>query len=70
MALFLEGRSKSLSGPETFVQKSESRHEQATARRILMPLWKRQVFQLKGMLALKLTRDSFNRPAGMGLILS
>ncbi len=61
---FRRDRSKSLSGPEIFVLETESRHEQATARRILMPRWKRQVFQLKGMLASKLSRDSFSRPAG------
>jgi hypothetical protein len=39
-----EGRSKSLSAPQIFVVETEPRHEQATARRMLMPLQKRQVF--------------------------
>jgi|SRR5580658_7546466 len=42
-----EGRSKSLSVPQIFVVETEPRHEQATARRMLMPLQKRQVFLLK-----------------------
>jgi hypothetical protein len=32
-----EGRSKSLSVPQIFVVETEPRHEQATARRMLMP---------------------------------
>ena len=38
-----EGRSKSLSVPQIFVDETEPRHEQATARRMLMPPQKRQV---------------------------
>jgi hypothetical protein len=34
-----------------------------------MPLWKRSVFLLKGMLASHLSRDPFNRPAGTGYLL-
>jgi hypothetical protein len=36
-----------LSVPQIFVGETEPRHEQATARRMLMPLQKRQVFLLK-----------------------
>jgi hypothetical protein len=36
-----------LSVPQIFVVETEPRHEQATARRMLMPLQKRQVFPLK-----------------------
>ena len=42
-----EGRPKSLSVPQIFVVETEPRHEQATARRMLMPLQKRQVFRWK-----------------------
>ena len=52
-------RSKSLSVPEIFVVETESRHEQATARRMLIPF----PFLL---LASNLNRDPFNRPAGTG----
>jgi hypothetical protein len=36
-----------LSVPQIVVVETEPRHEQATARRMLMPLQKRQVFLLK-----------------------
>jgi hypothetical protein len=42
-----EGRLKSLSVPQIFVVETESRHEQATSRRMLMPLQKRQILLLK-----------------------
>src|ERR1700722_15335414 len=42
-----EGRSKSWSVPQIFVVETEPRHEQATARRMLLPLQKRQVLLLK-----------------------
>jgi hypothetical protein len=58
---------KSLSVPEIFVAETKPRHGQATARRMLMPLEKIQVFLLKGMLASNLSRDPFNRPAETGL---
>jgi hypothetical protein len=54
-----EGRSKSLSIPEIFVVETE-----------FMPLSKRRVFLLKGMLASNLSRDRFNRPAGTRLFSS
>ena len=44
-----KGRPKSLSVPEIFVVETEPRHEQATARRMLMPLQKRQVFLLNDL---------------------
>jgi hypothetical protein len=42
-----EGRSKSWSVPQRFVVETEPRHEQATARRMLPPLQKRQVLLWK-----------------------
>src|ERR1700730_10651053 len=42
-----EGRSKTLSVPQIFVVETEPRHEQATARRMLLPVQKRQVLLLK-----------------------
>jgi hypothetical protein len=41
-----DGRSQ-LSVPQIFVVETEPRHEQATARRMLVPLRKRQVFLWK-----------------------
>jgi hypothetical protein len=57
-----EGRSKSLSVPQIFVVETEPRHEQATARRMLMPLQKRQVFLLKssGPMMFDLILDGMN----------
>ena len=42
-----EGRLKSLSIRQILVVETEPRHEQATARRMLQPLHKRQVLLLK-----------------------
>jgi hypothetical protein len=42
-----EGRSMLWSVPQILVVETEPRHEQATARRMLMPLQKRQVLLLK-----------------------
>jgi len=57
-----EGRPKSLSVPQIFVVETEPRHEQATARRMLMPLQKRQVFLLKssGPMMFDLILDGMN----------
>ena len=57
-----EGRSKSLSVPQIFVVETEPRHEQATARRMLMPLQKRQVFLWKssGPMMFDLISDRMN----------
>ena len=57
-----QGRSKSWSVPQIFVVETEPRHEQATARRMLMPLQKRQVFLLKssGPMTFDLILDGMN----------
>jgi hypothetical protein len=57
-----EGRSKSWSVPQIFVGETEPRHEQATARRMLMPLQKRQVFLWKssGPMMFDLILDGMN----------
>jgi hypothetical protein len=57
-----EGRSKSLSVPQIFVVETEPRHEQATARRMLMLLQKRQVFLWKssGPMIFDLILDGMN----------
>jgi hypothetical protein len=57
-----EGRLKSLSVPEIFVVENEPRHERATARRMLMPLQKRQVLLLKssGPVMFDLILDAIN----------
>ena len=57
-----KGRPKSWSVPQIFVVETEPRHEQATARRMLMPLQKRQVFLWKssGPMMFDLISDRMN----------
>src|ERR1700722_3168180 len=53
-----EGRSKSLSVPQIFVFETEPRHEQATARRMFLPLQKRQGLLLKSLPPMRSVQSS------------